>query len=100
MPWRTALYDGIGIDQQLSSAGDERHLMRLAGGDQALVERLELLVPLEGSGKGGGIEPLAQPLAAAVDMAGADPFAAVVIVGCQSGQRGGLVPAQPADLGH
>src|SRR5260370_23917796 len=99
-PGRSPLNDGIGVDQQLSGAGDQRHLVRLAGGGQALVEDLELVVPVKGGGKGGGVERLAQPLAAAVDVSGAGPPAAVVIVGRQPGERGALLAAHPADLGH
>ena len=48
-PWSVALKDGIGVDEELSGAGDERLLVALTGLFEAGIEGDEGGVPLEGS---------------------------------------------------
>src|SRR5215211_6417516 len=85
-PRGSAFDHGIDEDQQLSGAGDERHLMQLTFGSQTFVESHELRVPAERSWQGRTVEGFAQSLAAAVDMAGAGVLAAVVVIGSQVGK--------------
>jgi hypothetical protein len=99
-PWGSALDDGVCVDEELSGAGDEREVVRFAGGDQSAVEDAEGVVPSEGGGEGGGEERAAQSAAAAGDVALTLVLAAVVVEGRQSGERGGLLAADLAEFGH
>jgi len=55
-PWGLALDDGVGVDEELSGAGDEGGVMSLSPGLEALVEGDEGRVPAEGGWQGGGEE--------------------------------------------
>src|SRR5690242_20285013 len=46
-PWGLACEDRIGVDEQLSGAGDKGHSMGLAAGLEALIERDQSRIPTE-----------------------------------------------------
>src|SRR3981081_3907435 len=59
----------------------------------------KLRIPAQGGRQGGGIERPAQPLATAINVADTNLFAAVVVIGSNPGERCGLGPRDPAELG-
>src|SRR5271169_4550805 len=56
VPRSAAGHDGIGKDEQLPGAGDERAFVFLSGRDQPLVKGDELLVPAKRCRQGRGIK--------------------------------------------
>ena len=60
--------DGIHEDKELAGAGDEGELMSFSSCDQALVDRLQLCIPIEDSRQGCCVEALPQALASAFDV--------------------------------
>src|SRR5687767_7447920 len=73
--------------------------MGFSGGSQALVELDQRGVPAEGGGQRGGEQRAAQAAAPAGDMALALAQAAVVVVGCEAGECGGLFAADGPSSG-
>src|SRR5919197_4633117 len=70
LPWGAAGNHRVGEDQQLAHARDDRNVVLLAGGGEALVERDQLLVPMEGGRQSRGVEAGAPPPPAAGEGAG------------------------------
>ena len=60
-PRRTALYHSVGVDQELSGAGDERCIMDFAVCDEASIEGDESLVPSLRGCLSGGEQGLSDP---------------------------------------
>src|SRR5712691_12809969 len=89
-PRRAAGEDGVGIDQQLSGAGDEGELVGFALGDETAVEGDEPAIPAEGGRQRGGIERAPRSAAAAGDVALALVLSGVVVKRRQSGQGCGV----------
>src|SRR3984893_12524211 len=85
-------------DDELAHAGGERNLRLLAVVDQAAIEGLEHgIVPGRGP-ETGHVEEVADPAAAALDVALALPSAAVVIVRRSPQQGGGDLVADFAEV--
>src|SRR5262245_8069772 len=91
---------GVYEDQELPGAGDERRLVRLSFGNQALIQRDELSVPTERGRQGRAIQSAPYALTAAFDMARTDLATAVIVVGGKSSKRGNLFARDAADLRH
>ena len=91
--------EGVGEHEQLAQAGDERHLGRLAGGDEALGEGLDARV-VAGGRQGGHVERVAHLGAAAPAAAPPAPGAAVAIEGGHPDQGGDLLAGAGAQFGH
>ena len=86
IPFLPACDHGVEDCDQLAHAGDERNLLLLALGDQAIVEGLEHgIVPGRGA-QSSHVEGIADLPASALDVAFAASATAVVIVGCSSQQ--------------
>src|SRR5712664_2985780 len=100
VPGGSSSHDGVGENEQLSGAGDERALVLLSGCDQPSVEGDKLRVPAKGRRQGGGIKRAAQPFASAIDVTDANLFAAVVVIGSHPGERCSLLTGDPADPGQ
>src|SRR5438093_11579819 len=99
-PRRTALEDGVSVDQQLSGASGEGKLVGLSLGNKSLVEGDECGVPAERGGESGGVERASRPTAAAGDVALALMLSTVVVEGRQPGQCGGFFSADVTEFGH
>src|SRR5262245_65196276 len=50
-PRRSAFDHGVGVDQELAGAGDERNVVRLSFCLQSLIERDQPRIPTEGRGQ-------------------------------------------------
>src|SRR6516165_1517524 len=74
--------------------------MKLSCTVQPFVERNELRIPVERRREGGSIKRSPQTLATACDVSDAHEIAAVVIIGGEPGECGGLLAGDAADLGH
>ncbi len=61
--------DGVDEDKKLAGAGDESDFVFFAFGSKALVEGLELGIPVESCGEGGGVEAGSQARASAPNVA-------------------------------
>src|SRR5215472_12085740 len=99
-PRRAARDYRVDEDQQLSRAGDQGSLVLLSRGDEPLVERDQLPIPIERGRQRRLIETAAQPFATTGDVADADPCSPVVIERRKPGQLAGLPAIETADLGQ
>ena len=68
--------------------------------DPALVDRLQLCIPIEDSRQGCCVEALPQALASAFDVPWTASQTAVVVIGSKPGEGGGLFATDATDLGH
>src|SRR5215475_4172589 len=93
-------HDGVGIDEKLPGAGHECQAVGFACGREAAIEADQGLVPTEGGRECGGIKGTPKASSAAGNMALASVFSAVVIERGKPCQRGGLLSADAAELGH
>ena len=91
--------EGVADHEQLAQAGDERHLGRLASGDEALVKGLEVGGAAGGRQRGHG-ERAAHLGAAAPAAATPVPGAAVVFERGHPDQGGDLLAGAGAQFGH
>src|SRR6266446_5454929 len=80
IPFLPSCDQGVEDDDQLAHAGNERNLRLLSLGNQAVIEGLEHRVVLGGCAEAGHVDGVADPAAAALDVALAAPFAAIVII--------------------
>ena len=99
IPGGLLLAEGVAEDEQLAHAGDEGHLGRLAGGDEALVVAPQAGIEARG-GQGGHVQDSADRGAPAPAAAAPAPGAAVAIEGRHPDQRGDLLAGAGAEFGH
>ena len=92
--------DGVGVDEQLSGAGDEGCGVGFAAAGEAGVEGDQRLVPAEGGRQGGGEQRAAQAGASAGDVALTLVRSAVVVERRQAGEGGDLLAADFAEFRH
>src|SRR6516164_7416948 len=91
---------GIDDADELAHASGERNLWLLSLGDQAIIEGLEYgIVPCRGS-ETSHVEEIAKLAATAFDVTVAPPLAAVVVIRCNSQQRGSDLVAHLAEFRH
>src|SRR5205823_12276644 len=96
----SARYDSIGIDQQLSCAGDECCIVGFSTLREASVKGDKCLVPSEGSRERCGVERAPQALPASCNVPLALVIAAVIVEGRKAGEGCGLLPTEAPELGH
>ena len=103
--WRGGLPEAVfaeeGVEQAGEAAhdGDERDLVRLAVGGEALVAGLGGRLEAAG-GQGGHVEQVARLGAAAADGAAAAVLAGIAVEGGEAEQGGGLAAAEGSEFGH
>ena len=90
---------GIEVSDQLAHAGDQSHLLELAGGHQSLVEGADGVV-VAGSGERGHVQSAPHFEAPADDTSPALACAGVVGVGGHADERADLAAIEPAELGQ
>jgi len=100
LPRSAALDDGVGEQNELSGACDERGGVWLSGSGQPGIEALEGRVPAEGGGQCRGAEQATRTTPPAGDVALAAMAAAVVVEWRMTGQSGGLLAGDAAEFGH
>ena len=98
IPHGAVATEGVADHQELAHAGDEGHLGRLAGGDEALIEGLEVGVAAGGR-QGGHVERGAHLGAPAPAAAAPAPGAAVAIEGRDPDQGGDLLAGTGPQFG-
>jgi hypothetical protein len=91
--------DRICGDQELASERDEGEFCGLSGRSQLAVEGFEAGTA-SGCGKGGHVEGVAYPFAAAFDSTAAPELSTVDIEGREPCHRGGGFGREVAELGH
>ncbi len=99
-PWRSALDDGVGVDQQLSGAGDKSCVVGFSSCDEASVEIDQSLVPSEGGWERRGVEGAPQAPPAAGDVALPLVRSAVVVERRKTSERCGFLAADASELRH
>ena len=87
MPWDSVSEDGVEDGEQFAHGGDEGEFLGSAGGDEALVDGLDLVVVSAG-GEGRHVQDVADGDAAAGDHAPATEAAAVAVDWCDADQCG------------
>ena len=99
IPGGLLLAEGVAEHQQLAHAGDQGHLGRLAGGDEALVVGPQAGIEARG-GQGGHVQHGTDRSAPAPAAAAPTPGAAVAVEGGHADQGGDLLAGAGAEFGH
>jgi Homeodomain-like domain len=92
--------DGIGVDEELSGAGDESSFVRLAARGEAPVESFEGWVPMKGRRQRRRVKRTAEPGSASDDVALAVVSPTVLVEGREAGEGRGLFAGDTAEFGQ
>ena len=96
-PGRARFEHGVKYDEQLTHAGSEGHLLRLAGRQESLVE-----VPDDGVEPAGNhcshVQKCTEPRPTTLDLSPTSQRAAVAVEGSHANQSGDLTTVQRAQL--
>src|SRR3974390_2548617 len=99
-PRRSALDDGVGVDEKLSGASDESRVVGFTAGGETGVELDQGFVPSEGGRERSCEQRSTQASPSTGDVALTFVLTAVVIERSETGKRGGFLTANAPEFRH